>query len=112
MSAGLHVKVASIMAWGRGAASGIDDLVKRLVDNDEKLQSLTILRFRRLTDEDVEALAKALHTNSILQELNCSSHSVTAAASAALGSMLQHNRGLKRVSIGNSSWGDQVRVTN
>jgi hypothetical protein len=96
------------MAWGRGTASGIDDLVKRLVDQDEKLKSLTILRFRRLNDSDVEALAKALHNNSILQELNCSSHSLTADASAALGTMLQHNRGLKRISIGNSSWGDQV----
>lgn len=96
------------MAWGRGTSSGIDDLVKRLVDQDEKLKSLTILRFRRLNDSDVEALAKALHDNSILQELNCSSHSLTADASAALGTMLQHNRGLKRISIGNSSWGDQV----
>jgi replicative DNA helicase len=96
------------MAWGRGSQSGIDDLVKRIIDNDEKLQSLTILRFRRLNDSDVEALAKALHNNSILQELNCSSHSITTDASAALGAMLQQNHGLKRISIGNSSWGDQV----
>lgn len=99
-----------IMAWGRGTASGIDDLIKRLIDQDEKLQSLTVLRFRRLNDSDVEALAKALHDNSILQELNCSSHSLTADASAALGTMLRHNRGLKRISIGNSSWGDQVNI--
>jgi hypothetical protein len=97
------------MAWGRNSSqSGIDDLVKRIIDNDQKLRSLTILRFRRLNDSDVEALAKALHNNSILQELNCSSHSITADASAALGAMLQHNHGLKSISVGNSSWGDQV----
>lgn len=98
------------MAWGRGAASGIDDLISRLSDNDPKLQSLTILRFRRLLDADVEALSKALQGNSSLQELTCSSHSISPAASAALGTMLQHNRALRRISIGNSSWGDQVSI--
>jgi hypothetical protein len=99
------------MAWGRvGTAAGIDDLLKRITENDPKLQSLTILRFRRLNDADVEALSKALQGNSSLQELTCSSHSISAAASSALGAMLQHNRALKRISIGNSSWGDQVSV--
>lgn len=97
------------MAWGRaGAASEIDDLLKRISENDPKLQSLTILRFRRLNDADVEALSKALQGSSSLQELTCSSHSISAAASSALGAMLQHNRALKRISIGNSSWGDQA----
>lgn len=96
------------MAWGRGSPAEIDDLVKRVADNDAKLQSLTILRFRRLNDSDVEALATALQCNSTLQELNCSSHSITSEASGALGSMLQQNRALKRISIGNSSLGDQV----
>lgn len=96
------------MAWGRGSPAEIDDLVKRVADNDAKLQSLTILRFRRLNDSDVEALATALQCNSTLQELNCSSHSITSEASGALGSMLQQNRALKRISIGNSSLGDQA----
>jgi hypothetical protein len=97
------------MAWGRGAASGIDDLLKRLNESDPKMQSLTILKFRRLNDADVEALAKALRGNSILSELNLCSHPLSAEAAAVLGSSLQHNSGLKRISIGNSSWGDQVR---
>lgn len=98
----------SNMAWGKGPAAGIDDLIKRLSDCDPKLQALTILRCRRLNDADVESLARAVRSNSILEELTLSSHSISAAASEALGAALQHNRGLKRISIGNSSWGDQV----
>lgn len=98
------------MAWGKAPAQGIDDLAKRLVENDEKLQSLTILRFRRLNESDVEALARALSKNSVLQELTASSHPISAAGSAALGAALQHNTALKRISVGNSSWGDKVRV--
>lgn len=111
LSFSFKISSAAKMAWGRGAASGIDDLISRLSENDPKLQSLTILRFRRLLDADVEALSKALQGNSSLQELTCSSHSISPAASAALGAMLQHNRALRRISIGNSSWGDQVSVS-
>lgn len=96
------------MAWGRGPSAGIDDLVQRLNQGDNDLRSLTILRFRRLNDADVETLAKALHSNAVLRELICSSHRISPAGAAALGAMLQHNQGLRRICIGNSSWGDEV----
>jgi hypothetical protein len=36
------------MVWGKAAAAGVDDLVERLQRNDDKLESLHIMRFRRL----------------------------------------------------------------
>lgn len=96
------------MAWGRSQPQGVDDLCKRLRENDPKLQSLVILRFRRLEDADVEALATALKQNSSCTELICSSHSVSLNGSVHLGRMLQHNKTLQTISIGNSSWGDEV----
>jgi hypothetical protein len=39
------------MVWGKAAASGVDDLVAKLRSNDPKLQSLHIMRFRKLGHE-------------------------------------------------------------
>eukprot|EP00775_Hariotina_reticulata_P001679 gene1679-2023_t len=96
------------MAWGKSAGAGIDDLAGKLRCNDERLRSLTILRFRRLNDQDVILLSEALKQNSVLQELTCSSHPISQAAAARLGAALQQNSTLQRISIGDSTLGDQA----
>lgn len=128
------------MVWGNKAASGVDDLAKRLQANDPLLRSLTILRFRRLNDgvsfcrflrglpsgsqcvlpaaadayagcltvQDIAQLSTATQDNLVLQELICCSHAISTKAAAMLGRMLQQNRCLKHISIGNSTLGDEV----
>jgi len=39
------------MVWGRQAAAGVDDLCKRLKENDPKLVSLIMLRHRKCGPE-------------------------------------------------------------
>ena len=36
------------MAWGVSGSMGVDDLARRLQSNDPQLQSLTIMKNRRL----------------------------------------------------------------
>ncbi|KAF6260206.1 hypothetical protein COO60DRAFT_916077 [Scenedesmus sp. NREL 46B-D3] len=96
------------MVWGKPAGSGVDDLVKRLQADDPQLKSLTIFRFRRLNDVDVAQLSSALQDNTVLQELICCSHAISSEAAARLGAMLQQNRQLQHISIGNSSFGDEA----
>jgi hypothetical protein len=96
------------MVWGSSNAVGIDDFCQRLAANDAKLSSLIILKHRRLLDADVAALCRALKGNSVLTELTCSSHPIGVSASAELGAMLRGNSSLQHLSVGNSSWGDEV----
>jgi hypothetical protein len=56
----------------------------------------------------VAQLSSALQGNTVLQELICCSHAISSAAAAKLGGMLQHNAQLQQISIGNSSFGDEV----
>lgn len=51
------------MAWGRAAGSAADEWCEKLSRNDPAFTSLTVLPFRPLSEADVVALCKALHTN-------------------------------------------------
>lgn len=58
--------------------------------------------------QDVEQISNALTSNTALLELTCSSHAISAQAARKLGAALQHNSRLKTISIGSSSFGDEV----
>ncbi|GLC43128.1 hypothetical protein PLESTB_000860100 [Pleodorina starrii] len=94
------------MAWGQAGARGIDDLVRRIADNDAKLTSLTILRQRRFTHDDVASLVRAMAANTNLTELYASSHPLAPHTAALLADMLAASRSLRSLCVGDSSLGD------
>jgi hypothetical protein len=58
--------------------------------------------------KDVNLLSEALEQNNVLQELICSSHPMSQEAAARLGAAIEKNTTLQRISIGDSTFGDQV----
>jgi len=94
------------MAWG--APRGLDDLVSRLHSNDPTLQALYLLRTRRLDEPDFVALCGALASNTVLVDLNISSHCVTTTMAASFAAVLAANRVLQILCLGNSTFGDEV----
>ncbi|PNH12768.1 Protein NLRC3 [Tetrabaena socialis] len=96
------------MVWGQVGTQGIEDLVRRIAANDPKLESLTILRNRRLTHEDVVQLCSALGRNTHLTELYASSHKLSAKSAAVLADVLAAQGGsLRSLCVGDSSFGDE-----
>lgn len=96
----------SAMAWGRGAATGLDDLCVRLRANDPKLQSLTLLKHRKVDDGEIRKLCDSLQHNTCLTELYASNHAITPAAAALVAGLLGSNTTLAFLCIGNSGFGD------
>ncbi|GFR43877.1 hypothetical protein Agub_g5006, partial [Astrephomene gubernaculifera] len=96
------------MAWGQAGARGIDDLVRRIADNDPKLQSLTILRQRRFNHDDVTALVRALSSNTHLTELYASNHPLAPRTAALLAGLLAAGGSrLRALCVGDGSLGDE-----
>ena len=96
------------MAWG--APRGIADLVARVGHNDASLQSLCLMRGRHFDDAGARQLCEALTANTVLRELSITSHAVGPAAAAAFARMLAANTTLHSLDLGNSSFGDEVRL--
>lgn len=96
------------MAWG--APRGIADLVERVRRSDPSLTSLCLLRGRRFNDDDAAQLCEALAGNTVLLELSIASHLVSPAAAAAFAHMLAANSALRSLDLGNSKFGDEVRL--
>lgn len=95
------------MVWG--APRGVDDIVTRLRANDIGLKSLYLMRNRRFEEADAVALCDALQSNTVLIDLNISSHAVTPAMASAFAAALAANSTLKSLALGNASFGDEVR---
>lgn len=98
------------MAWGTARNAGIDDIVDRLRRNDPGLTSLYLMRTRRFDESDARALGEVLAANKTLAELHLSSHPVTITQALALAAGLSSNGGVRHVSIGNSTLGDEALV--
>lgn len=97
------------MAWG-AAPRGIDDLLERLQRNDASLSSLCLFRSRKFGAAEARALCQVLSgPNTCLRELVVGSHAVDAGMAAAFADMLAANTTLASLSLGNSTFGDQVR---
>ena len=56
--------------------------------------------------QDVDGLCAALAANTVLTELSCSCHPLSAAAAARFGDALAANATLRSISVGDSSFGD------
>ena len=95
------------MAWG--APRGIDDLVARVRANDAALPSLCLLPTRRFNAADAAALCEALSANTVLTDLSISSHGVPPPLAALFAGVLHTNRTLASLSLGNSTFADEVR---
>lgn len=98
------------MAWGTARNTGIDDIVERLRRNDPGLTSLYLMRNRRFDDGDARALGEVLAANTTLAELHLSSHPVSSTQARSLAVGLASNAGVRHVSIGNSTLGDEALV--
>ncbi|GIL46877.1 hypothetical protein Vafri_3745 [Volvox africanus] len=94
------------MAWGQAGARTIDDLVRRIAGNDPTLTSLTILRQRRFTHDDVASFVRAMATNTNLTELYCSSHPAAPHTASLFAEMLTHSHSMRSLCVGDSSFGD------
>lgn len=94
--------------WG-AQSQGIDDIVRRISQNDASLTSLYLMRHRRFNEEDAGRLADALSRSETLVELNLSSHAISPRVAGILGAGLKSNQSIKFISIGNSTFGDEVR---
>ena len=98
------------MAWG--ASSGIrscDDLLRRLEENDPKLEQMVILPMKNFNADAVHRLAAVLASgvNTHLRTLSASGHDVTPEALEKLGSALAMGKSkLVHLAIGNSNTGD------
>lgn len=93
------------MVWG-AASRGIDDLVDRLRSNDATLSSLCLLRTRRFNEEDAMKLCDALIKNTVLVDLNITSHPINPCMATAFGNALACNSTLHTLSLGNTNFGD------
>lgn len=94
--------------WG-AQPQGIDDIVRRISENDATLTSLYLMRHRRFNEEDAGRLADALSRSETLVELNLSSHAISPRVAGILGAGLKSNQSIQFISIGNSTFGDEVR---
>ena len=101
-----YIKKLAKMAWG--APRGIDDIITRVRANDPSLTSLYLMRQRRFELADAKALCDALIKNTMLRDLNVSSHAVSPEIAAAFASLLATTNVLKILDLGNASFGDQV----
>lgn len=125
------------MAWGKGGAKGVSDLVDKLRANTTG-KTLMIMRFRtfgtcsnklpyilqlptclfqtkatktstfhNIGPSEVSDFCQALAENHSLEELFCSGHSLPAVSAEAFGAALRKNRSLKFLSLGCSALGDE-----
>jgi hypothetical protein len=99
------------MAWGAKGSSGVSDLVKRLADNDARLQELHIMRMRKLDDAGVNDLCKALERNTVCTTLYASGHAMSSKAAGQLGAMLAVNRTLRHLCVGDEDFGDEALLS-
>lgn len=96
------------MVWG--APRGIDDILARVRANDASLTSLYLMRQRRFEEADARALCDALAKNTILKDLNISSHAISPSIAAMFASLLSATASLNSLDLGNSTFGDAVRI--
>jgi Ran GTPase-activating protein (RanGAP) involved in mRNA processing and transport len=92
------------MVWG--TSRGIDDIIERLQCQDPTLSKLHLFKARRLNHDDAIKLCDALVSNTIIIELNISSHPIPIEMATIFADMLAANDSLISLSLGNSSLGD------
>jgi hypothetical protein len=92
------------MVWG--TSRGIDDIIGRLQCQDPTLSKLHLFKARRLNHDDAIKLCDALVSNTIIIELNISSHPIPIEMATVFSEMLAANDSLISLSLGNSSLGD------
>jgi len=101
----IHVE----MVWG--APRGVDDIVARLQANEPALDALYLMRNRRFEEAEAAALCEALTFNTVLTDLNISSHAVSPAMAKSFAAAIAANSTLQSLSLGNASFGDEVGDT-
>ena len=94
------------MAWG-AKKQGLDEISKRLRENDPSLGSLTLFHTRRCNEDDLDMLFTALQGNTVLKELNIlPCHAITPLSAAKAAQMLSHGPPLQSLSLGHRDFGD------
>ena len=90
------------MAWGAAPQEGVDDL---LVKAQRIGGSLCIMPFRRFGAAECVALCAGLPSTGVV-ELLASGHAIGEAGAAAVGRLLAQHHALRRLAIGDASFGD------
>ncbi|CAL8466795.1 g6331 [Coccomyxa elongata] len=97
------------MAWGApGSGQGVDDWVRRLIDDDPSLTSITVFRSRKFGHEEVKELCSALENNTTLNDFTAISHSLSVEDAHQFAGVLRTNNTLQSLSLGNSSFGNEA----
>eukprot|EP00736_Rhodelphis_marinus_P000667 Rmarinus@m.10173 len=98
------------MGWGPSGNTDSDvrSWAKRLEENDSKLTSLTLLRLRKFSDENVRSLAMAMARNTHLQEFYASGVTLSERTVEAFALSLSSNSGLRTLCLGCDCFGDAL----
>ena len=98
-----HMPTNSV--WGR--KRNIDDLLVKLSNNSANFSSLNIMSTRTIKTEDIVKLQDILiNENDTLTELYASGHSLDSTAIEIFATILENNKKLKLLSIGNVNFGN------
>lgn len=90
------------MAWGAAPGQGVDDLLTKAQRSGG---SLCVMPFRRFGAEECVALCAGLPSTGVV-ELLASGHAIGEAGAAAVGRLLAQHSALRRLAIGDASFGD------
>ena len=89
------------MAWGATPQQGADELLAKAATQ----RSLCIMPFRRFGADECVALCAGLPSTSLV-ELLASGHAIGEVGAAAVGQLLAQPSALRRLAIGDVSFGD------
>ncbi len=98
------------MAWGvatpqQGAATPQQGAADELLAKAATQRSLCIMPFRRFGAEECVALCAGLPGTGVV-ELLASGHAIGEAGAAAVGQLLAQSSALRRLAVGDASFGD------
>ena len=89
------------MAWGATPQQGADELLAKAATQ----RSLCVMPFRRFGADECVALCAGLPSTSLV-ELLASGHAIGEVGAAAVGQLLAQPSALRRLAIGDVSFGD------
>jgi Ran GTPase-activating protein (RanGAP) involved in mRNA processing and transport len=94
---------------GGGGFKSCDSLLKRVEQNDEKLETLVVLPMKTFGDAEAKRLAKALgsNVNTHLKEISASGHKLSNEALRELGEAIVKSGRIQRLSVGDKTMGDE-----
>mmetsp|Transcript_19112 Transcript_19112/g.42828 ORF Transcript_19112/g.42828 Transcript_19112/m.42828 type:complete len:601 (+) Transcript_19112:75-1877(+) len=86
--------------------SAAEHFAEQLRENEPTLQSLCLVPPKRFNEDDAKDISEALHSNVHCLELLASGHCLSEVSCNMLAEMLQKNKTLQMLSVGDSSLGD------